>query len=73
MTDFDQEKALREEIQGLKDIRAVLLGRERVAEQRVGEVEAELNACRKLRGFADTELERKRAILEGLDRAEPAR
>lgn len=65
-TPHDPSRALREEIRGLEEVRSVLLARERVAEGRMGETEAELNACRKLRGFADIELDRKRAALAAL-------
>ena len=62
-TEFDAERALREEIAGLQEIGSVLTARERRAHQQMSEAEAEYNALAKLRAFADAELARKRAVL----------
>ena len=62
-TEFNIIKALSEEITGLVDIQTVLKGRVRAAEMKFGEAEGELNACRKLLGFAEAELSRKQDVL----------
>lgn len=67
MTEFDAAKALREEIAGLVDIRLVLRLRERDLESRFGQLETELTTVKKLRGFAEAELDRKREVLKKLD------
>jgi inorganic pyrophosphatase len=64
---FDGIKALREEISGLVDVRLVMLKRERNLAAQYGELEVELNNVIKLRGFADAELARKRAVLATLE------
>lgn len=66
MPDFDKERALREEIAGLGDIVTSLGKRSRALEQQYAEVEVEFNAIKKLLGFAQAELERKRAVLQAL-------
>lgn len=67
VTEFDNIKAVKEEISGLTDIRGTLLKREREVESKFGELEVELNNIKKLRGFTDLELERKRAVLAQLE------
>ncbi len=62
-TKFDAVRAIREEISGLMEIRTTLVARERRAAQTTSEAEIEYNAIVKLRGFADSEIDRKRAIL----------
>jgi len=68
MTDakFDPVRAIREEIQGLSEIRGTLIVRERRAQQNMIEAETEFNALARLRGFVDSELERKRTALISL-------
>ena len=66
MSDFDPIRALKEEITGLVDVAKTLSVRERALEQKLGETEAEHNAVKKLAGFAKSELDRKRAVLEQL-------
>lgn len=66
---FDPIKALREEIKSLAEVRVTLLHRERSLAARHGELEVEMNSVMKLRGFADTELDRKRAVLKQLENA----
>lgn len=61
---FDPIKALKEEIAGLADVCKSLGIRERNLERQMGEVEAEYHAVKKLTGFANSELQRKRAVLE---------
>lgn len=68
MTPHDPAKALREEIQGLVDIRATMAHKERYLQAEFGKIEVELNAVTKLRGFADAELERKRSVLRELEK-----
>jgi hypothetical protein len=69
MSQFDPIKALREEINGLVEVRVSMIKRERNLQVQYGELEVELNAITKLRGFADAELDRKRAVLKGLEMA----
>ena len=66
-TEFDAKKAIREEMTGLADVLRVLQAQERRAEEELGRAEVELNAARKLTGFARIELERKRSILQKLE------
>lgn len=66
MSEFDAARALREEIQGLGEVRTVLKQNEREAEEQMGQAEQRLNAARKLLGFCDIELERKRTALREL-------
>ena len=64
------ERGLREGLQELGEIRKTLAVRERDAERRAGETEAELNALRKLRGFVDTLVEDWKAALRVLETEE---
>ena len=68
MTEFDPVRAISEEIAGLSDVRIAIRVREREAEDMLGKAESYLNAMRKLGGFADSELDRKRAIRDELIR-----
>lgn len=68
-TPHDPIKALREEIQGLSDVKNTLLHRERSLVKAYSELEVELTTVQKLRGFADAELDRKRAVLRELENA----
>ncbi len=63
MADFNLIKALREEINGLEEVKKILLLQERRAEAKLGEAENELNAARKVRGYLDIEIDRKRAVV----------
>jgi hypothetical protein len=67
MTVFDPIKALKEEIAGLVEVRGSLVKRERQLVAQHGELEVEVNAIIKLRGFADAEIARKREVLKGLE------
>ena len=67
MTDFAPDKALKEEIMGLTEVKATLVKEERYAEEALGLAEAKLNACRKLRGFVDIQLAEKREALRRLE------
>jgi hypothetical protein len=66
MSEFDPIKAIREEITGLVEVSKAITIRERHAEEQLGQAEIELNALRKLGGFAKAELERKREVLRRL-------
>lgn len=68
-TSFDGIRALKEEISGLGEVRQVILRRERELTTKHGELEVEMNAIIKMRGFADSELQRKREILRQLEEA----
>lgn len=70
MIPFDPLKALREEIAGLVSVHQAIKTRERSAEAQLGEVEAELNALRKLTGFATALIEQKRDALRRLEDAQ---
>lgn len=72
MTVFDPAKALREELQGLGDVRQTMIVRERRAQEEMGRAETEYNAIVKLRGFCDAEISRKRAVLNELEVANRA-
>lgn len=67
MSQFDAIKALKEEILGVVEVRTALVTRERQLTAKHGELEVELNAIVKLRGFADAELARKRDVLRQLE------
>ena len=67
MSGFDGVKALKEEIAGLIEVKVALVKRERALATQYGELEVEYNAMVKLRGFADAEIERKRAVLKQLE------
>jgi hypothetical protein len=67
MSEFDPIKALREEATGLVDVLAVLTRRENAAETAIGAAESELNAIRKLRGYAQIELARIRDRIAALE------
>lgn len=68
MTDFDQARAIREEIVSLTEVKKVLGIRKRELEQRYAEVEVEFNTVSKLEGFASAELDRKRKVLAELEK-----
>jgi len=67
VSQFDPVKALREEIQGLADIKNTLAHRERSLTKAYTELEVDLSTVQKLRGFADAELARKREVLAQLE------
>lgn len=67
MNKFDPVKALKEEISGLNEVLKVLNIREKQAEEQLGLAEIELNAIRKLTGFAKIEIERKHKVLQELE------
>lgn len=66
MSDFDQIKALKEEIEGLIAVRTSIIKRFNQLSIQYGELEVELHSVTKLRGFADAELDRKRKVLQQL-------
>jgi hypothetical protein len=67
MTEFDAVKALREELQGLNDIRQTIIVSERQAEDDLGRAEIKYHALLKLKGFCDSEITRKRVVLNELE------
>jgi hypothetical protein len=67
-TDFDPIKAIKEEISGLSDVHKVISLRVDQAAKAMGEAEIELNALLKLQGFARSEMDRKREVLQKLER-----
>ncbi|MGH6725124.1 MAG: hypothetical protein ACREB8_01095 [Pseudolabrys sp.] len=69
MSDFDASKAAKEELISLSDVLGTLMKRERAAEEAMAIAETELNAIRKLTGFAKIEIERKREMLRRLEEA----
>lgn len=68
MAEFDPMRAAAEELSGLHDILRVMRLREGICEQAMGQAEVELNAIRKLRGFAQAEIIRMHAHIEELRR-----
>lgn len=66
-TEFDPLKAAREELTGLMDVLVTLRVRENAAEQMMGQAESELNAVRKLRGFCQDQIARKREQIRKLE------
>ena len=64
---FDPIRAVREEVQGLLEVKSVLAARERRAQQTATEAESEYNALVKLRGFVDAEIARKREVVLKLE------
>jgi len=71
MTEFDPLKAAREEAAALSDVLATLRRRENAAEIAMGQAESELNAIRKLRGYAQMELARIRDRIAALEHEPP--
>lgn len=65
-TPFDAIRAVREEIQGLGEVRAQLVAQRRRAEDKITIAETEVTTAAKLLGFCDAELERKRRRLAEL-------
>ena len=66
-TPFDGARSIKEEISGLVEVAKALGHRVRHAERIHAESEVELNALRKLDGFAKAELVRKREVLRRLE------
>lgn len=67
MTAFDPLKAVHEQLVAISDVLAALRSRENAAEQAMAMAESELNAIRKLRGFA---LDQQAGLRERLRRLE---
>jgi hypothetical protein len=67
MTEFDALKAAREEMAGLVDVLRTIGQRENAAELAMGMAESELNAVRKLRGYAYAEVGRLRERIRKLE------
>jgi hypothetical protein len=66
MSDFDPIKALQEEITGLVSVSSSIAARSRVAEEAMSKAEQELNDVRKVLGYVQIELQRKRTVLAEL-------
>jgi hypothetical protein len=60
---FDVRRALREELEGLGGVLAALKMQEQRAQEKMREAEAEHNVAIKLRGFCQSEIDRKRSVL----------
>ena len=60
---FDQKKSILEEIEGLMTVKKAISHIVRLAEQKIGEAEIQLNAARVIEGFLKIELERKQVVL----------
>lgn len=67
MTVFDPIKAIKEEIMGLADVRTTYKQAETRAMTQMGIAENELIAARKMLGFVDAEMARKRTVLKQLE------
>jgi hypothetical protein len=71
MTEFDPLRALREEAAAMVDVLATIGRRENIAETAIAAAESELNAIRKLRGYAQIELARIRDRIAALEHEPP--
>ncbi len=67
MTQFDPIKAAREELVGLADVLKVMRRGENEAEQAMSRAESDLNAIRKLRGYAQLEIERLQSKIAAME------
>lgn len=67
MTVFDPIKAIKEEITGLANVRTTYKQAETRAMTQMGVAENELIAARKMLGFVDAEMARKRTVLKQLE------
>lgn len=65
-TEFNSEKALHEEIEGLANILTTLASQTNHAERIASEAAAQHDALVKLKAFAQQELQRKRSVLTKL-------
>lgn len=70
---FEAKKALREEIEGLRNISTTLTTQTRRAQMEMGEAEAKYNALTKLDAFVRGEIERKQNVLLQISEAEQKR
>jgi hypothetical protein len=71
MTEFDPLRAAREEAAAMADVLATIIRRENAAEAAIAAAESELNAIRKLRGYAEIELGRIRDRIAALEHEPP--
>jgi hypothetical protein len=67
-TEFDAARAIREEMAGVSDVIKTLGSWARESEEALAKAEIRLNAVRKMLGFARAELDRKRMVLDDLER-----
>lgn len=72
MSDFDKKRALREEIAGINEVVGAMGVVERRAEEAIGRAESELNAVRKLVGFAKIIREDKMSEMARIEAEEKA-
>lgn len=72
MTNFNQKKALLEEMEGLQIVRKNIQHLVRDAKQKIAQAEIQLNAARSTEGFLNLELERKQAVLREIKMKEDA-
>ena len=70
MPDFDKKRALREEITGINEVVHAMATVERRAEEAIARAESELNAVRKLVGFARVIKEDKQTELTRIEAEE---
>ena len=68
MTEFDPIKAAKEELTGLSGVLQAMQQRERACEEAMGRAESELNAVRKLRGYAQIQMMGLREKISKLER-----
>jgi hypothetical protein len=66
MSEFDPEKALREEIQGLSDVLKTITVQVNHAERKAGEEQDHLDSMLKLQAFTKGEVARKMNVLRAL-------
>jgi len=66
-TEFDPARAWREELIGLKEVEGAIRERERACQDAMAKAEMELNAIRKLRGFAQIQIEQIKDKIRALE------
>jgi hypothetical protein len=67
MNPYDPIKAIREELVGLTEVEKSIKSLVRGAEAKLGQAEAELFSARKVEGFLNIEIQRKRDALKQLE------
>lgn len=66
-TNFNDVRAIKEELSGLNDISATIGNELRHVESRKAELDMQADRLMKLKGFADVEIARKRMVLAQLE------
>jgi hypothetical protein len=69
MAEFDPIRAAKEELSGLHAVLTTMVRRENAAEMAMGLAEEELNAIRKLRGYAQMQVEAMQERIRKLEEA----